>query len=200
MSGHKRQSAGATGPQTWSTPAALVRVLEDRYTRDGFDLDAAAHADNAVAEHWLGPGSSISEDALAVPWRLTPVHGPVSVFANPPWNRVGEWVAHALAEVQAGHCEVVVLVLPTRAETAWWRALECPPEGVISQRDMIRGRVAYVDPLVCEQPPPNVLVSVEDLADGQAPPPRKGRSAPAEGTTVWVLRPELDARMFKGST
>lgn len=176
MSGHKRQTAGATGPQTWATPAALVRVLEDRYTRDGFDLDAAANGDNAVAEHWLGPGSSISEDALTVPW-MAPCAGlpniMAAVFANPPWNRVGEWVAHALAEVQAGHCEVVVLVLPTRAETAWWRALECPPEGVISQRDMIRGRVAYVDPLA------------------------RGRSAPAEGTTVWVLRPELDARMFR---
>ena len=179
MSGHKRQSAGATSPQTWATPPALVRALEDRYTRDGFDLDAAANASNAVAEHWLGPGSSISEDALTVPW-VVPwamlLDGPVSVFANPPWNRVGEWVTHALAEVQAGHCEVVVLVLPTRAETAWWRALECPPEGVISQRDMVRGRVAYVDPLA------------------------QGRSAPAEGTTVWVLRPELDARAFRGTT
>lgn len=185
MSGHKRQSAGSTGPQTWSTPPGLVRALEDRYTRDGFDLDAAANASNAVAEHWLGPGSSISEDALTVPWcthwRITAAGGTyeaetpaAAVFVNPPWNRVGEWVTHALAEVQAGHCEVVVLVLPTRAETAWWRALECPPEGVISQRDMIRGRVAYVDPLA------------------------QGRSAPAEGTTVWVLRPELDARAFRG--
>lgn len=167
--GDRRKTANA--PQTWATPPALVRALEDRYTRDGFDLDAAARADNAVAEHWLGPGSSISEDALAVPWNKP--GWPCAVFCNPPWNRVGEWVTHALAEVQAGHCEVVVLVLPTRAETSWWRSLECPPEGVISQRDMIRGRVAYVDPLA------------------------QGRSAPAEGTTVWVLRPELDARAFR---
>lgn len=170
MSGHKRQTAGSTGPQKWRTPAALVQALEDRYTRDGFDLDVAADATNAVAEHWLGPSSPVGGDALTVPWTLMGER--TAVFANPPWNRIGEWVAHALAEVQAGHCEVVVLCLPTRADTAWWRALECPPEGVVSQRDMIRGRVAYVDPL------------------------NQGRSAPAEGTTIWVLRPEMHARDF----
>ncbi len=51
----------------------------------------------------------------------------------------------------------------------WWAVLERGTDAVVSQRDQIEGRVAYVDPLA------------------------KGRSAPAEGTTIWVVRPRLRA-------
>jgi phage N-6-adenine-methyltransferase len=164
--GHVRRADNAAAPQTWSTPPALIAALERRYAPDGFDLDTAADAHNAVAEHWLGHGSSIGEDALTVPW-LVPGWTPGAVFCNPPWNAIEPFVAHAIAEVEAGHCAVVVLVLPTRADTRWWAMLERAP--VVVQRDQIEGRVAYVDPL------------------------GTGRSAPAEGTTVWVLRPVLRA-------
>lgn len=46
------------------------------------------------------------------------------------------------------------------------------PRSGDARRCGLSGRVAYVDPL------------------------NQGRSAPAEGTTIWVLRPEMHARDF----
>lgn len=185
MSGHKRQTSGKA-PQTWATPVPLWRALEVRYVPDGFDLDAAATADNAITEHWLGPGSSLAEDALgdleASLLYLDFCHaamtekGGLDVWLNPPFARVQPFAELAMREVRAGRWRMAVVLAPSRVDTPWWRQLEHMPPGLVAHRDPIEGpgRVAFIDPT-----PEN-------------------RSRPAEGVTAWVLRRSLTVREIFG--
>lgn len=94
----------------WETPLRLFAELHKEFD---FTLDAAANAENTKCDQWLGPGSPLSEDALAVAWQGR-------VFCNPPYGRgVGAWVEHAVKQTDA---EVVVLLLPARMDTRWFQA------------------------------------------------------------------------------
>lgn len=171
----RRRSNPKRTPQNWRTPWLLVLALALRHAGGKFHLDAAANASNAVASQWLGPGSPLGRDALKRRWWLRGVHG-VRVFLNPPWKRAGVFVAKALLEVAEGRVDVVVMVLPSRIGAGWWRTLEHPPIGVVTYRDDIEGRIAFIDPL------------------------GRGRRSPAEGTTIWVARPTLRASNYSPKT
>lgn len=167
----RRRANPAGAPQNWSTPRLLVADLAHRHAAGAFDIDCAADATNHVAPLWLGPGSPVGDDALSLPWGTA--ERPLRGFLNPPWNDVHAFAEHGIAEVEAGHLVALVCVLPCRADARWWRWMERPPSGVTSFRDDVEGRIAYVDPLGLK------------------------RAAPAEGTTVWVLRPTLRAANYR---
>lgn len=166
----RRRANAKKAPQTWTTPRPMVRDLAVRHALGRFHLDAAADRTNAVCARWLGPGSPIAEDALKISWQLPRIVR-VRVFLNPPWGNVAPFVEHALEEVP--ELGVVVMVLPCRADSRWWRWLERPPLGVTTMRDDVDGRIAYGDPL------------------------GKRRASPAEGTTVWIARPTLRAADYR---
>lgn len=65
----------------WDT--GEVEVLAPR----GYVIDLAADPDNTKLPTWLGPGSPLGEDALAVDWEalVAPQRGPA--WLNPPYQR-----------------------------------------------------------------------------------------------------------------
>ena len=98
----------------WRTPKAFFDRLDAEF---GFDVDAAATADNALCGVWFGldsvPGG-YRYDALTLNWRH---HGEV-FWLNPPYSKCREFIAKARKESLNG-CTVVCLV-PSRTDTRWW--------------------------------------------------------------------------------
>jgi site-specific DNA-methyltransferase (adenine-specific) len=93
----------------WSTPADVFARLSAKY--GPFDLDAAATAANATCPRYY----TITEDGLSQPWTGR-------VYCNPPYDHtLGAWVQKARQEVEAGNALIVVLLLPSRTGSAWWR-------------------------------------------------------------------------------
>lgn len=146
----------------WSTPRDLYDDLYHEF--GGFDLDAAATADNALCNLWLGPGSTLGEDALRASWRVGNRPGPDVVWLNPPYSRCAEFIAKAAREAHAGHCTVVCL-LPARTDTRyfhqfiWDRDRHTPRPGV--EVRFLKGRLRFSDagvPSRSGAPFPSLLV------------------------------------------
>lgn len=76
-----------------------------------FDLDAAALPATAKCRHYFTP----DDDAFSREW-----HG--SVWLNPPYWHVNlaKWIAKAFEEAQT-NAKVVVVLVPNRTDTDWWR-------------------------------------------------------------------------------
>jgi phage N-6-adenine-methyltransferase len=104
----------------------------------GFVLDAAASAENALAETYYDRLS----DGLTNPWYE-------SVWCNPPYSDIRPWVEKAhyeIARLDGPH--VVVMLLPAnRTEQAWWQDIVEPGRhtGEIETRFM-RGRLRFDTP------------------------------------------------------
>lgn len=110
----------------WSTPVEVFNELNDRY--GPFALDAAANKDNHKCPIWLGPGSEVSEDCLAIPWSYSWItngreclDGVVRTFLNPPYSNPYPFVNKAWQEAHFGNC-MVTLLLPATTEVGWWKA------------------------------------------------------------------------------
>jgi len=102
----------------WETPWEIVRTIEWRLGIDGFDLDPCATAKSAKAGRYY----SVREDGLKQEWSG-------HVFVNPPFSAVTAWVKKAVAERERGDCPSIVLLLPARTDTQWFKVLwEVAPE------------------------------------------------------------------------
>ncbi len=99
----------------WCTPVDLFNQLNAEF---GFDIDAAASAENGLVDgEYFGPDHDFEEqrDALAIPdWGC---YGK-RFWLNPPYSRCREFIAKAAKEAAKG-CTVVCLV-PSRTDTRWW--------------------------------------------------------------------------------
>ena len=92
------------------TPLDLFLALDRQFH---FDLDVAASAENTCCPRWLGPGSPIAADGLAVAWPLVGS----ACFMNPPYSDLLGWVgAMVLAAVDIR----VVGLLPSDTSTRWF--------------------------------------------------------------------------------
>lgn len=112
--------------QAWTTPRPVFLQADAEFH---FDLDAAASADNALCARFF----SIEDDALAQVWTGR-------VWCNPPYNRCDAFVRHAAAQVERGHAEVVVMLVPVRADVGWWHDVALKPNCEIR---WIRGRLRF---------------------------------------------------------
>ena len=91
----------------WSTPQNFYDRLDDEFY---FTLDPCATVENAKCERYF----TIDDDGLSKPWAGR-------VFMNPPYGRaIGSWVRHAFEESLCRYCYVVVGLVPSRTDTAWW--------------------------------------------------------------------------------
>jgi phage N-6-adenine-methyltransferase len=135
----------STGTDNWATPDDLFAELDAEF---GFTLDAAADATNHKVFRWLGPGSSIAEDALAVEDWGWPDSVPQTVWLNPPYSRPhqAQFIEHAAKQAQVyGH--TVVCLLPSRTDTKifhdlmWDRERHRPRPGV--EVRFLKGRVRF---------------------------------------------------------
>ena len=112
----------------WATPTAFYKELNDEFH---FTFDPCP----------LTP----TFDGLSVPWGER-------VFMNPPYGRqISKWIKKAVKEVQEG--SLVVGLLPSRTDTAWWHdyVLEA------TEIRFIRGRLYFGDG-VGRAPFPSVVV------------------------------------------
>lgn len=93
----------------WYTPRWLVDQLADEFGE--FDLDPCATAESAKAPAWY----TRQDNGLALPW-----YG--RCWMNPPYGYgvTGQWVAKARREVDAGHADLVVALLPARTDAQWF--------------------------------------------------------------------------------
>jgi len=104
----------------WATPEALFDALDAEF--GPFDLDPCGqreHHYSAYRIHSRGgvfyDGSCPALDGLAAPWRGR-------VYCNPPYGRqMPAWIEKAVAEVEAGHAERVVALIPARTDTKMWQ-------------------------------------------------------------------------------
>lgn len=89
----------------WSTPDWLFRELDEEFN---FDVDVCALPENAKCERFFSP----AEDGLRQQWQGR-------CWCNPPYgNQIGLWVHKAWESAQAG--ALVVCLLPSRTDSAWW--------------------------------------------------------------------------------
>lgn len=94
----------------WSTPQEFFDRLNDEFQ---FDVDAAASRENAKCKVWYGD----RVDALALEqWATVPS----SIWLNPPYSRVREFIAKAHEQAIKGH--TVVCLVPARTDTRWWHS------------------------------------------------------------------------------
>lgn len=106
----------------WRTPASLFELLE-KVAEFGLDL-AASRETSLMDGLFLGPGSSLAEDALNVSWREFGKCG----FLNPPYQRgsgnpsydIARWAKKAWEE-GAHHGFETWGLFPYATQTAWWR-------------------------------------------------------------------------------
>lgn len=110
----------------WGTPPALYLALDREF---GFTLDAAADAHNAKHARFVDR----DVDALGITWAGE------RVFCNPPYGRgLERWIRKGFLEASERGALVVFLV-PSRTDTAWFHEFVLPHAEV----RFIRGRLNY---------------------------------------------------------
>lgn len=124
----------------WETPSALFTALDREFR---FTLDVAANAMNAKCQRWLGPGSSIAEDALARTWTGE------RCWLNPPYSRrvQAAFIRKCADETLKG--TMIVALLPARTDTRAfhtyiWDERRHLPRPWVAELRLLRGRVRFV--------------------------------------------------------
>jgi site-specific DNA-methyltransferase (adenine-specific) len=93
----------------------------------GFDLDPCATPETAQCPRFFTP----ADDGLRQEWAGR-------VFMNPPYGRtIGAWMRKAWEASQTA-AEVVVCMVPARADTAWWH--DYAERG---ERRFLKGRLRF---------------------------------------------------------
>lgn len=111
--------------QDWATPRSIFRELDYVYH---FDLDACASENTAKCENYF----TEADNALEQDWSQYR-----SVFMNPPYGKeIGRLLRKAFES--AGSDTVVVCLVPSRTDTAWWH--DYCMKGKIT---FIRGRIRF---------------------------------------------------------
>ena len=112
----------------YETPPDLFDSLDKEF--GPFTLDPACQPDQHSTEviyerggrvYWppaimgIVGDSRISYDGLLQDWSGR-------VFLNPPYGReLPKWIEKAVSEVEAGNCELVVALIPSRTDTKMWQ-------------------------------------------------------------------------------
>jgi phage N-6-adenine-methyltransferase len=90
----------------WATPQDLFDALNAAFK---FTLDPCATHQNAKCRRYF----TRAKNGLKQPWFGR-------VFMNPPYGRsIGKWIKKAYEESRH-NAELVVCLLPSRTDTAWW--------------------------------------------------------------------------------
>jgi site-specific DNA-methyltransferase (adenine-specific) len=109
----------------WSTPRELFEELDQEF---GFTLDPCCSDFNHKTPRYY----TVADDGLAQSW-----HGE-TVFMNPPYSAVDEWMAKARQEGENG--ATVVALVPSRTDVGWfWEHAR------FGEIRFVRGRLRFVD-------------------------------------------------------
>ena len=111
----------------WATPIDVFNRISERY--GPFDLDACCRDATAKATRYF----TKDDDGLAHPWRGR-------VWVNPPYSDPAPWIQKAILEVEQGHSERVVMLLPASIDTGWYHSFVLPYADVVP----VRGRIRFI--------------------------------------------------------
>lgn len=100
--------------QSVATPWDLIRAVEGRFGRLGFDLAADA-TNTKVPGSWLGPGG-LREDSLAADW--APLLAGRLGWLNPEYADIQPWAAKAASERDAG--ARIAMLVPASVDSLWF--------------------------------------------------------------------------------
>jgi hypothetical protein len=100
----------------------------------GIDVDPATN-DAAQAVVCATVAFTLETDGLAHEW-------PGRVFLNPPYSDPAPFVAHLLAELDAGRTTEAIVLVNARTSSVWWASLAARAGG----RCDVRGRVRFWRP------------------------------------------------------
>jgi len=125
----------------WETPTDLVQRCAQLCGLEVFSLDVAATSNNCKGMTFI----SAEKDGLNVRWDLI-YGGPqssgylpmTSVWCNPPYKNIINWVTKAIEESQN---VVVCMLLPNDTDTKWFHLLLNRAEIYVT-----KGRVKFRDP------------------------------------------------------
>jgi len=110
----------------WATPQSLFNTLNGIY--GPLDLDVCATTENAKCQRFY----ERADNGLLQPWEGR-------CWMNPPYGRkIGKWVQRAHDAAMSGEAEIVVCLLPSRTDTAWWH--DYCMKGEVT---FLRGRVRF---------------------------------------------------------
>ena len=112
----------------WETPQDFFNKLDWRFGK--FTLDPCATNDN----HKTKKHYTIDDNGLAQDW------GGETVFVNPPYRNLSEWVEKAYKESQKPGTKVVMLI-PSRTDTKYWHKYVMKA----SEIHFIKGRLKFGD-------------------------------------------------------
>lgn len=99
----------SSGNDSWGTPQIYFDVVNTVYH---FTVDICANDQNFK----MRPYMTEADDSLSMEW-----HG--RIWCNPPYSDIRPWVEKALMEVQCGHAEIVVMLLPASVGSNWFHDL-----------------------------------------------------------------------------
>jgi site-specific DNA-methyltransferase (adenine-specific) len=124
----------------WETPDAFFAKLNTEFN---FTIDVCATAENAKCREFY----SKETNGLAQPWDGR-------VWCNPPYSQIALWVAKAFQEKQRRENESIVMLIPSRTDTAYWH------DFVMRAYDVrfIRGRLKFKGGKSCAPFPSAVIV------------------------------------------
>jgi phage N-6-adenine-methyltransferase len=112
----------------WETPQDFFDKLDWRFGK--FTLDPCASCENHKTKKYY----TIENNGLAQDW------GGETVFVNPPYRNLSEWVEKAYKESQKPGTKVVMLV-PARTDTKYWHKYVMKA----SEIHFIKGRLKFGD-------------------------------------------------------
>ena len=110
----------------WETPQSVFDELDAVYH---FDLDVCATVQNAKCSRFFDK----AQDGLKKSW------GGATVWCNPPYSKVADWVRKASEEQQNG--TTTVMLVPSRTDTKWFHAY-CYEKPDVEIR-FIKGRLKF---------------------------------------------------------
>ena len=119
----------------WRTPPELFEALDAQF---GFTLDPCATAENAKCNRFF----TKADDGLAQDWAGE------TVFVNPPYSAVKDWMRKVTDQHRA-HDITVVTLTPARTDTRWFHSYALQASALW----FLRGRL-HNDVHDCSSSPP----------------------------------------------
>ena len=90
----------------WETPHDFFQKLDTKYN---FTLDPCASPENSKCKNFY----TIEDDGLQQSWEGE------TVFVNPPYSKIKDWVIKCHREALKPNT-IVVMLIPSRTDTRWW--------------------------------------------------------------------------------
>ena len=102
------------GPKTWTTPPEFTAAVLTGLGIRQFDLDPASpEVPSVPCRRWF----TVQDNGLVLGWDGD------FVWCNPPYERLTPWVNKAINEHKADRAKRIVMLIPNRPGTKYWRAI-----------------------------------------------------------------------------